>query len=55
MFVKNAPASAVRLFWGEQLSRLGRLVTEAEPAQAKWDSFIPGRLRSATGKLKTIA
>ena len=54
-FTRSSPSEAVIQFSDDQLGRVADLISAAAPTQAELDSFIPDRIRSAAGFIKTVA
>ena len=54
-FIRSVSLETAVQFWDAQLGRIEALISESMPFQATWDSFIPERIRSAAGFIKTVA
>ena len=54
-FIANTKPSHLRTFWNHQLKRVARWVDQTNGIQRIWDCATSPPIRSAAGKLKSVA
>ena len=51
-FVSSYQPEAVKSFWGKQLSRITKLVSDSTQADLSWNKLIPPEIAPAAGKVR---
>ena len=55
VFSRDFSPGKLRAFWNSHLPKVEHLVTDTALAHRKWGAAIPGGIKPAAGKLKTVA